>query len=73
MNIAFPSYPTLISKIVSNRSEHLYLEDFIYSQEEGKQIANLLQTENEAIASISLGDSEITVNLQKDPKFHYMI
>lgn len=73
MNIAFPIYPTLISKIVSNRSENLYLEDFIYSQEEGQQIANLLQTENKAIASISLGDSETTVNLQKDPKFHYMI
>lgn len=33
MNIASPGFHTLNSKIVSNRSEHLYLENFIKGQE----------------------------------------
>lgn len=68
MNIASPSYDTFISMTVWIRSENFHLEDFKNSQEKGQQIANLLQTANEAIASISLRDSETIVNLQKHPK-----
>lgn len=72
-NVAFPNFDTVISKIITKTSEYLYLEDFIKGQEKRKQIANLLQTGNKAIASISLGDSKTSVNLQKDPKLCHMI
>lgn len=72
-NVAFPNFDTLISKIITKTSEHLYLEDFLKGQEKRQQIANLLQTGNKAIASISLRDSKTSVNLQKDPKLCYMI
>lgn len=65
MNIASPGFQTLSSKIVSNRSEHLCLENFIKGQEKGHKIANLLHTANEAITSISLGDNETTANCKK--------